>query len=68
MCCGFHLAIERSFALPDVDEDFFTDLDGAFGPAVLLAFEAFHINGELGRSGDVVEEDEFPAFKLSSVG
>lgn len=63
----FHFAGEWGITSKDGWEDFFADLNGAFGPAVLLAFEAVHINRKLGGSIDVVKEDEAPAFELGAV-
>ena len=43
-------------------------LDGALGPAVLLALEGVHLHRELGRRDHVLQEDELPALQLRAVG
>lgn len=65
---GFDFVAERGAAAPDFGEDFFADLDGAFGPAMLLGFEAVHVWREFGRDDDVFEVNEAPAFELGAVG
>src|SRR5438132_14302762 len=45
MTSGFDLDRERKAAAPDRGQQFFTSLNGAFGPAMLLRLEAVHVYG-----------------------
>jgi len=64
---GLDLQAQGDVAAPHVAEGLFAHLDGALGPAVLLALEAVHVRRELGGDDDVLEVDEFPAFELRAV-
>jgi hypothetical protein len=43
----------RQVGLQDVRQEFLGGLDGAFGPPVLLTFDARHLHGQLRRTDDV---------------
>src|SRR5579862_203963 len=58
---------EGQFALPDAWKELLAGLDGALGPAVLLAFEAVHVNGQLGGGYEIGQEDKFPTLHLRPV-
>src|SRR5207248_6772542 len=50
---GFELNRERKAAAPDRGQQFFTSLNGAFRPAMLLRLEAVHVYRQFRRSYNV---------------
>src|SRR5919204_4250922 len=64
---GLDLDEEWQLAAPDGRQQFFTALNGTFGPAMLLRFEAVHIDWQLRRRDNVREENEAPAGELRTV-
>ena len=67
MARGFELDQQWQFAAPDRGQQFLAGLNRAFGPAMLLRFEAVHIDGQLGGRHHVRQENKFPARELRAV-
>ena len=63
----FSLNRERQLAPPDPGQEFFTGLNGAFGPAMLLGLETIHVHRQLGRRHDVGKEDKSPTSELGAI-
>ena len=64
---GFDLDAAGRVGREDGPEEFSGGLDGAFGPAVLLGFEAVDFGGQLGGASGALQEDELPAGELGAV-
>jgi hypothetical protein len=64
---GFHFDEKRDITSPNGREDFFADLDRSFCPAMLLAFEAVHIDREFGGCFNVIEKNKAPSLELGSI-
>src|SRR2546429_2466570 len=58
---GLQLDWKRKPAAPDGGQQFFTGLDRAFRPAMLLRLETVHVHGEFRWSNNVKKIDKFPA-------
>ena len=55
------------FAAPNPRQKFFAGLDRALGPAMLLRFEAVHVDRQLRRRDNVGKENKFPTRELSAI-
>ena len=64
---GLELDRQGQRAAPDAREQFFAGLDRPFGPAMLLRFEAVHVDRQFCRRHDIVEENKLPAFELRAI-
>ena len=58
---------ERQLTPPDARQQLLAGLDGTLGPAMLLRFEAVHVDRQLRRRDDIGKINEFPARKLSAI-
>ena len=58
---------QREIAPPDARKKFFAGLDRAFRPAMLLRFEAVHVDRQFRRRHDIGQEDKLPALELRAV-
>jgi hypothetical protein len=61
------LDLGRLIGTQDARHQLQEGLDGALGPAVLLALERVHLDRQLGRGDMVLDEDELPAAQLCAV-
>ena len=65
---GFKLDLEGQVAFEQGRQDLAGDLNGAFGPTVLLALEGAHLDRDFGGGDRVVDVDELPALDLGAIG
>ena len=64
---GLGLLREGRVRPQDARQELARDLDRALGPAELLRLEGRHLDGQLGRRGDLGQVDEAPAAQLRPV-
>src|SRR5439155_21959540 len=67
MRSGLQLDRKRKPTAPDRGQQFFTGLDGALCPAMLLRLEAVHVYWQLCWSDDIGKINKFPACKLGAI-
>src|SRR5204863_4073964 len=57
----------RQLTPPNFRQQFFTSLDGAFRPTMLLGLEAIHIDRQFRRGHNVRKENKFPPRQLRAI-